>query len=206
MAKSISSIISGAGWLASFADNLIKTARERGVPDEDIHRLAAETREGKALISRIVDIFAEASQKSKDVFRVLVDYCRSLEDMIAAGKYDSVNSDINTEHFPIAKHGREDIAIELVHIDRNISSDDALREMDKMGFRPATLPELLAFGEKYPDVQCQFPIVALGSVWRNLHGYRRVPVLWSDSRERFLLLIWFGYDWGAHYRFAAVRK
>ena len=206
MAKSISSIISGAGWLASFADNLIKTARERGVPDEDIHRLAADTKEGKVLISKIVDIFAEVGQKAKDVFRVLVDYCRSLEDMIAIGKYDHVNSDINAKHFPIAKHGREDVAIEPVHFNRGISSDNALRELDKMGFRPATLPELLAFGEKYPDVQRRFPIVALGSVWRSLDGGRCVPYLWGVSHGRGLDLGWFEGGWDAGYRFAAVRK
>lgn len=206
MAKNISSIISGAGWLAGFADNLIKSLRERGVPDEDIHRLAADTKEGKALISKIVDIFAEVSQKSKDVFLVLVDYCRSLEDMIAAGKYNDVNSDINAKHFPVAKHGKENVAVELVHFDRSIGSGDALLELDKMGFRPATLPELLAFGEKYPDVQLQFPIVALGSVWRGLRGPRRVASLWGDAGRRDLRLDWFENDWNAYCRFAVVRK
>lgn len=206
MARSISPIISGAGWLAGFADNLIKSLRERGVPDEDIHRLAADTKEGKTLISKIVDIFVEVSQKAKDIFRVLVDYYRSLEDMIAAGKYDYANPDINAKHFPVAKHGKEDVAVELVHFDRNISSDEAIPELDKMGFRPATLPELLAFGEKYPDVQRRFPVVALGSVWLRLSGRRNVACLWGDSTERGLTLSWFEGDWLARYRFASVRK
>jgi undecaprenyl-diphosphatase len=52
----------------------------------------------------------------------------------------------------------------LFHFNRDISSEDAIAEMDKDGFRPATLAELLALGEAQPELQKQFPIIALSSV------------------------------------------
>lgn len=93
-----------------------------------------------------------------------------------------------------------------MHFNRNIESDTALAELDKMGLRPATLPELLAFGAKYPDKQREFPIVALGSVWRDLCGDRVVAYLGCDSSKRDLYLDRLVYRWSAPFRFAAVRK
>ncbi len=55
--KNVSDIVSGAGWIASFASELIKALRERGVSDEDIHSFVTE--EGKSLVDRIADVLAE---------------------------------------------------------------------------------------------------------------------------------------------------
>jgi hypothetical protein len=68
------------------------------------------------------------------------------------------------------------------------------------------LPELLAFGEKYPDVQREFPVVALGSAWRDSVGNRHVPYLVRHAGRRLLYLYWLGCEWDSGYRFAAVRK
>lgn len=140
-------------------------------------------------------------------YPVVVDYAMSLVDMIAAGGYDWVNNSITTEHFPITGKGRADVEIEIVHFGRIIKDgDEGLRELDKMGLRAAILPELLAFGAKYPDMQRQFPIIALGSVWQGRDGSRDVPELWEYDRERCLVLHWFECGWGEFFRFAAVRK
>jgi hypothetical protein len=72
--------------------------------------------------------------------------------------------------------------------------------MDEIGYRPATLAEVLAL-----RVAKQFPIVALGSVWQ-FPGGRRVPCLDWDGSERSLDLGWFESGWRVIYRFAAVRK
>ena len=112
MAKNISAIVSGAGWLASFADALFKALRERQISDEDVHRLAADTKEGRVLIGKIADLFAEARH--------------TLSDMISAGKFHSVNSNITEEHFPSEKiRGK----VKIFHFDRFISSEDATKEM-----------------------------------------------------------------------------
>lgn len=146
------------------------------------------------------------SEYENVAFPVTVNYDLSLTEMIAAGKYNWTNDDITAEHFPVSGSGQVEVNVELVHFNRVIESENALKELDKAGFRPATLAELLTFGAKYPDKQREFPIIALGSVWRSRLGRRDVPVLWSRSYERDLHLAWFGHEWDEDCRFAAVRK
>ena len=125
----------------------------------------------------------------QNVFHVIVDYRKSLWDMIKAGNYDRYNGDINASHFPIKKSkGRVKLNIELVYYGKFMVSDEVVRDLDNRGLRPATLPELLAFGakSKYPDIQCDFPIVVLGSVWRNKQAYRLVPILPWNGPDREL--------------------
>jgi len=75
-----------------------------------------------------------------------------------------------------------------------------------MGLCPATLQELCAFGEKYPDIKREFPVVALGSVYVDLGGRRVVPCLgfWLAGRE--LYLSGWGGEWFPVCRFLAARK
>jgi hypothetical protein len=49
-------------------------------------------------------------------------------------------------------------------------------------------------------------VVALGSVWRFLHGRRLVVCLRRGDAERDAALHWFEVDWNDFWRFAAVRK
>ena len=85
--------------------------------------------------------------------------------------------------------------------------DAVLKEFEshKPPLRAATLPELLAFDATYPEKQHEFPIVALGSVWRDRRGNRDVPCLLWRASERSLDLYWHDDGWGGHCRFAAVR-
>jgi len=140
------------------------------------------------------------------VYPVTVNYGLSLAEMIEVGKYDWVNDSITAKHFPFTGEGMAELEVQLVHFKRRIESDDAIKKMDGMGLRPLALSELLAFGAKFPEVQREFPIIALGSVWRRRYGSRYVPVLWEYDRERDLDLGWFEGRWLGFYRFAAVRK
>lgn len=144
----------------------------------------------------------------EDVFKVTVDYSRSLAEMIASGKYSWVHSEITEKHFPLPKipagvSAKLDLNLELVHVKRYISSNDAIAELKRRGMRPTIPPELLAFGKKYPEEQRKSPIVALGSVWRHWGG-GRVPCLWGVANGRYMDLDWYGDDWNGYYRFLAV--
>lgn len=140
------------------------------------------------------------------IYSVSVDYGMSVEELIKLGLYDWANSDITSKHFPTQRTGKQEVVIELIHFNRSIGSEEALRELDKMGYRPAELHELLAFGAKYPNIQREFPVIALGSVWQCPLGRRRVPFLYWGGSGRELRLRWFGDDWHVRCRFAAVRK
>ena len=145
-----------------------------------------------------------ASQK--DSYPISVDYERSVEDGVKAGLYDYTNPNITSINFKTKRKGKADLVVELVRFNTRISTDYALRELDRMGYRPVELRELLAFGEKYPEVQRKFPIIALGSAWWRRDGVRRVPCLYGSGSRRDLYLHWVEYGWGLFYRFAAVRK
>lgn len=136
---------------------------------------------------------------------VVVGYDQTLDQMIAAGRYDWKNGDITAKNFPVVGNGNREFVPEVVHFDRNISSDDAEKELDKLGFRAATDEELLAFGAIFPEVQRKFPIVALGSV-ALVGGFRRVVCLGGGGAGRYLSLRWRDDDWLALCRFLAVRK
>ncbi len=135
-----------------------------------------------------------------------VDYTKTVEQMVEAGKYDWKNSDIGSKNFPVKRRESGKVEVHLFHFNRAVSSDDAIKELGRMGFRPAELPELLALGAQHPEEQRKYPIIALGSVWRSPDGDRSVPYLGGSGSGRGLGLDWFGGEWSGDYRFAAVRK
>ena len=141
-------------------------------------------------------------------YPVTVPYSSVIEDLVLDGPYDWWHKTITSENFPTTRTGLTDLTIELVHFGRFISTDEALRELDQMGYRPAELHELLAFGEKYPDVHREFPIIALGSVCRSVPGDRRpcCAYLFRYGSEYCLDLFYLGQGWRDDGRFAAVRK
>jgi len=138
--------------------------------------------------------------------KIVIDYTKTLAEMISAGKYDWTDSDITSNSFPVKGEGKQEREHVLFHFNRFISSDDVIKEMDKAGFQPAVIEELLALGEAQPELQKQFPIVALGSVWRDSDGYCHVPCLSRYGVERGLNLDYFEDDWDEDYRFLARRK
>lgn len=57
----------------------------------------------------------EAGLSANSIFPLSVNYNRSIEDSIKVGKYDSVNSDIASEHFQSNETGEKKVAIELLN-------------------------------------------------------------------------------------------
>jgi hypothetical protein len=140
-------------------------------------------------------------------FRVTVNYGRTIKEQVKAGKYDWSNPNITSKNFPFSQKGKASILIQLIHFDQDMTSAEVLEELSKQGLRPATLPELLVFGAKFPDKQRDFPIVALGSVWRSDDDRRDVVAyLYHNGSERDLDLRWLERWWSGLCRVAAVRK
>ncbi len=146
------------------------------------------------------------STSERQSFEIEVDGTKTLEQLIADGRYDWKSSDIKKKNFPIKNETKRTATIELFHFGKNISSEDAIKEMEKEGFQPATIEELLALGAKHPDLQREFPIIALGSVWHDCDGDRGVPGLGLGGGGRGLGLYDWGGAWGGRFRFAGVRK
>jgi hypothetical protein len=136
-----------------------------------------------------------------------VDYSRTIQEMIGAGNYDWVHSDVTEECFSLPselKGKKVSISTKLFHFNSSIDSEDVIFEMNKANFRPATLAELLALGENYPKLQKEFPIVALGSVWNHESGEHYVPIISFDGLRRKFHLRWFNVVWHSDYYFLGV--
>jgi hypothetical protein len=206
MARQRSDIMNVAGLLMNIIIGLVKTVQDKGGTDDDIRRLASE--EGRDLLGKIADLIIEAGRKARDIFQLAVDYGRKLEDAIAAGHYDWVNENITEANFPLGteERGKKKLSTKLFHFDRIVESKEAIREMEKEGYRPPSLREGLAFSEANPELQRQFPIVILGSVWVGGGRGPRVPMLYGGSARRGLYLFCLGGKWGSGSRFLAVRK
>ena len=164
------------------------------------------TQNGESLARVLREALTPDNKPAGNTYPLSVDYERSVEKGVKAGRYDWANSNITSRNFPAERNGTAEVEMKLIHFNRHISTTKALRELDRMEYRPAELHELLAFGEKYPEVQRGFPVVALGSVWQNRNGHRFVSYLFRYGLERNLHLERIENDWHEVYRFAAVRK
>jgi hypothetical protein len=142
--------------------------------------------------------------------------------MIRDRNFDEINGNVKADNFTIKKDRRiehyarhfedlseksEWIQLELVHFDRVMDTDEDLVKFNEFALRPASIVELLMFAERYPLVQTKFPIVALGSTWRNGYGADGAPALWGLlPNQRILYLEWVSNDWQRNHRFAAVEQ
>lgn len=202
--QNVSELISAAGWIGSLIGELVPALRERGISDEQTHAFVTDG--GKISVGKIADVMADDIRQAGEIYSVAFNYAEGIEAKVVAGHYDWSNSDITSKHFPTNRTGTVKGGIKLFHFDRNISSEEAIREMDKAGYRPAEACELLDFGKTHPDVQREFPIIALGSIWRDSRSSRSVVYLGRPGAERGARLFWFDDAWGGYCRFAAVRK
>lgn len=139
-----------------------------------------------------------------DAYLVPVDYGMSVETLVLLGRYDLANINVTSQNFPTKRRGETELSIVLAHFNRLTEDDEVIRELDKVGYRPAEAHELLAFGVKYPDIQREFPILALGSVWRSSNKYPFILCLDSYGTRRLKLSSCGA--WSKVCRFAATRK
>ncbi len=140
-----------------------------------------------------------------------VDYSLNLEQMILAANYGHVNSDITPESFRVQGTGKVTLLSKLFQFDPTVSWDGVLREMEKTGYRPANIEELIAYGTHMPDEQWEIDIVGFGTIGqlgqiegRWIHG---VPRIFRASQGRELNITGFGYrDWPEKTYFLGVRN
>lgn len=202
-----SSVISGMGVALSLVQSLVASVKKAGGTDEDIHCLT--TQDANGIWEKIATVVVEACKKAKEAFTFVVDYGRSISESVKAGRYDYANSDVTDEHFTAEEYekGKKEQSFKLYCFDgKETESDWVIAQMDKDGFRPATVRELLAFGEKNPELQRQFPIIALRQSWVYRNGNRSVACLAGCDTERELGLGWYDRGWHGRCRFLAVRK
>ncbi len=144
--------------------------------------------------------------RSSVTYPITVNYNLTVEQMVESGGYDHVDSDITESHFSSRKKGTTNVVVSLFYFGRPMETDEVLRELDILGFRPADAQELLAFGARYPKLQQEFPVAELGSVWLNSHDNCCILCLGGYGLRRDLYLRGIKPIWEERYCFAAVRK
>ncbi len=139
-------------------------------------------------------------------YPIVVDYSRSLEEMIKADNYKDVDGDITEEHFPLKGIGRQEVIITIIYFEHGVTSEKVFTETEKAGFRLSKIEELLALVEKYPEIHRKFLIGVLGSVWEDGIGNRWMPFLACFYGKHILRLRLITCNWHKNWRFAVVRK
>jgi len=138
---------------------------------------------------------------------VLVDETKTVDELVKACKFDWANSNINSVNFPNPAGGTTgDQELALFYFSKTMSSDAVSADMDKEGYEPATIWDLLALAQKEPNLQRQFPIIAMKSVWRDSDRRRCVPCLYGGAPGRGLSLSYLDDVWSDGCRFLARRK
>lgn len=206
MAKHVSVIVSGAGWIAGFTERLIEALEARGCTHQDIHALV--TSKARPAMEKIADAVAELIRQAKNVAFCLtgIGDGRTTEELVWAGNYNYANPNITSKNFPARAQKRGVVDVVLLEFDRDVTSEEAIAEATKQGLERPTHEDALYFGVEHPEVQRERPVVFLHEPWRAPHGDPYVLVLWSYAGYRLLFLYWFGLRWPRGYRFAFVRK
>jgi hypothetical protein len=96
-------------------------------------------------------------------YPITVDYGQSVEDLIKSGSYRWTYSELSSRNFPPQAAGTKQLSATLVRIRGESTIDQVVAAEAKDGFRPATIQELLAFGDTYPEMIKNITIAGLGS-------------------------------------------
>jgi hypothetical protein len=152
----------------------------------------------------------------KDFFRLTVDYRLNLSEMVVMSNHelnnDSPKDGICIENFPLRFKKPQEIEVALVDLRCSYTFRKFHIRLSQMGFRPGTLPELLALGAHFRDLPPEYLIYASGSIWVRHRIQVLLPFIMGSHRTglRGVMLDW-SMQWGfpgcAFQRlFLAVRK
>jgi hypothetical protein len=192
------------GWWVEFQAAILKQMPR----PEDIDQTTADAWcQNQKDLKRVL---AEAlmPKAMRKTYKVVVDYSKSLVEMIKLGNYGLVDDNIKFKNFSIQGVGRDEEDLVLVYLGRDATTKEVLEHLVSLGLEAAAIEHLLAFGAKYPDVQRKFPVICLGSSFVNDRGNRLVPCLLGHDSSRLLSLDNNRDDrrWAAPCRFLAVHK
>lgn len=109
------------------------------------------------------------------IYPVAVDYEMNIEALVNSALFGKIESQINSTNFPVQRKGTADIRIMLFVSNGYTLAAKVLHRLSKNDFRSAELRELLALHKYYPELCRTFPVIALGSIWRDQTLPSRYP-------------------------------
>lgn len=185
------------------------------ISESDLQKLITAMENKKLSVSQVVELIANSNVQKQNIIntdgeiKLIVDYTKTIDQMIADGNYDWKDKNITAKNFPVSQEmiGKKvEVSAKLFYFNCDLFSEKAIPEIGKAGYRPATLMELLVLGSSFPWLQRQFPIIAPGSIWHDACFDRYMPYLGVDDCGRRLSLRWFDDGCRARCRFLGIRK
>lgn len=142
----------------------------------------------------------------KGIYPIVIHRDQSFNDRVNAVKFEYVDPSVTAERFGQSGTGTETVDVVMVNFDYWAPlTKEVLPALKKRGLRPATADELIAFVTRYPNFPREFPIVALGSVWRPADNVGRVLIVEPHMGSIALDIEYLNGEWDSRARFLAVR-
>lgn len=138
--------------------------------------------------------------------KIFMDPAKTHEQLIVEGNYNFVHESVSSRNFPqknILIRENVMLMIRLFLFQNETSSLEAEMIIKSNGCQSANLDTLILFGNKYPNMQRNFLLTALGSVWFET-DYRYCPILKSINGQRQIDLMWFDGGWLAKTVFIGI--
>ena len=183
-----------------------------GLGDSNRRGSAVERRERTSLAGNVEHVVLE------ERYPVALDAKMTLEDLLKVGNYDMhIGDPSEARQMFDVDPSIHDTVLALMGFGCACAVEHMCEVMENVGYRPATLRELLALGAQYPDLQRQRILVALGSVnyatyieqegseW-SLDTAVHVPVLTHLLGERTFLLGEYDGKYRPGYYFVCVKR
>jgi hypothetical protein len=139
------------------------------------------------------------------VFKIVVDYTKSLIQTIRNGKHNYIDSGINQERFTVQGTRKQELTPQLLHYDESMSPKEILEDMEARGLRPATVRELRTYGKKFPKKLGSATIATLSSLWRSEFNFRCTLFTYNYESKRVQHFDWHGM-WHDIYQYLAFCK
>ena len=153
----------------------------------------------------------------KKIYEVIVDYKKTINQMVSRGNYDTVAGGFSDQLFKLMGKGQHAFNLVIISVKEilewldvysgteqfDVTTKQVNVYMSNHGLSVASVEHLLAFGATYPEMQMELDIVALGNV-------SIIPILVNYGPElgRGLTLMSdeFEGDWSERFNFLAISK
>ena len=189
--------------LLKIAERVANGVIDAGGTDADVRRL----HDDDVLIAEISQLVVSKRQvPTQSEFTITVKKDEHFNSLVMAAEYDGINDDVTVMRFPMRYSQPGERKLVLLHFDRTISSEDALKEAQRLGLERPTYEDCLRFGAQHPQVRQKFSISFLHEPILGNDRNQRVLCLYQDGSKAMLSFFWFSEVWKRTYRFAFVRK
>lgn len=178
---------------------------------KSLQALLCEMKRQNLSFTQVLNLLSRATvyQNFCNKIDLVFDYNQSIVDLILENNFDIVDLRASEIYMPQESGFSRQIFLAktfFYHFDKKMTSQEVLNIMQEDGREPANSLELLSLSKKFPSLQKEFPIVALGHAF--LDSLERLSVcnLFARNYKRELRVVNFNSLWPENYRFMALDK